>query len=142
LKTVLAEGGSAQTVKTLYQVNQAVTTQRSRVEAATNLTGLQRQIELKKIELTQLEAQAQATGQLPIEPPPPEPVQIQQPVTVLSIYSVLANDDLKRISERYRIPMSAIQAANPGLDLENLLPGDKIRLPEPPVRQSTAPFSR
>jgi LysM repeat protein len=145
LNTTLALDGRADLVKTLYAVNQEVAAERTRIEANTNLTDLQRQIELKKIELAQLHAQAQATGQMPVEEPAaPTPViePTPPPAPTLATYSMIMGDNINALSQRYGIPMSAIRAANPGLDLDNLRPGDKIRLPEPSVRQPIAPFSR
>jgi len=138
----LALGGSVELAKTLYSVNQQVVGEQARIQANTNLTDLQKQIELKKTEMTQLEAQAKMTGQLPIEPPKPEMPPVPEPLPIMAVYSLVAGDEIRNISARYRIPMSAIRAANPGLDLDNLQPGDKIRLPEPSVRQSIAPFGR
>jgi LysM repeat protein len=142
LTATLEMGGKVDLVKTLYSVNQQIAAEQARIHADTNLTDLQRQIELRKVDLTQLEAQAQVSGQMPIEQPTPELPPTPDTVTINSVYSAIMGDDLKAISERYRIPMSAIRAANPGLDLDNLLPGDRILLPEPPVRQSILPFGK
>src|SRR6266487_4022782 len=111
-------------VGALYDINQASTQELTRIRANTNLTAGQREIEIKKAELEQLKAVAQALGQeLPPEPPrPPKP----QPATT----HVLANgESLSVLARLYGVDPNALRAANPNVNFEKLKAGDSISVP-------------
>jgi LysM repeat protein len=119
-------GGNPQTILQLYQINQAAAAEQARIQDDPNLNEIQKAIELKKIELEQLKAQAQAKGELPPEPPPPPtpPVQLANQRHVIE-----PNESLATLSLRYVIKISDIIAANPGVNFNTLKPGDAINLP-------------
>jgi LysM repeat protein len=120
-----ANGSSPQAVQALYGINQATVAEQSLVQANSNLTDVQKQIELKKIELEQLKAQAQAQGQLPIETPPPT-----SPASVVTVrHTIVAGDTLVTIARSQRLRVSDIEAVNPGVNFHALNPGDSINLP-------------
>lgn len=50
-------------------------------------------------------------------------------VTHLVTYTIKPGDTLYKISDQFKIPMAAIQAANPALNPYNLLPGQTVRIP-------------
>jgi len=130
LEQAQAVDGSAQTVDALYKINQEAAVQQAIVEANSNLTDIQRKIELKQIELALLQAQAQATGQTATEPPPPSPI-----ATVATRpHTIQAGESLWSMARNYATKISDIQIVNPGVDFSKLKPGDTIKLPiiEPP----------
>ncbi|MCX6894793.1 MAG: LysM peptidoglycan-binding domain-containing protein [Verrucomicrobia bacterium] len=130
VESVFAAGGSADTVSALYAVNQEVALQQAIIAANTNLTALQRQIELKKIELAALQAQAQATGQLPIELPP-----VPQPTVTTQPHVIQPGENLGILARTFSTKIGDIMAVNPGVDFHALKPGDTINLPviQPPL---------
>ncbi len=124
VEAVIAGGGTAQAVSALYAVNQEVSLQQALIAANTNLTALQRQIELKKIELAQLQAEAQATGQLPPEPSaPPQPTVSTRP------HVIQPGETIGLLARNYSTRVSDIIAVNPGVNFSALKPGDTINLP-------------
>ena len=121
---IVANGGTAETVRALYAVNQEVALQQALITANTNLTELQRQIELKKIELAQLQAQAQATGELQPEPQPaPQPTIATQP------HVIQPGETIGILARNFSTKVGDIMAVNPGVDFRALKPGDTINLP-------------
>ena len=123
------QAGTPEAAQTIYAVNLAAQAEQSRIRGNTNLTAQQREIELKRIELEQLQANAVAAGQdLPPEPPPP-PLPAPEPkkVPVLS-----SGDSLSTIAAMYGLPESAIKAANPRVDFRRLKPGMSIIIPNSP----------
>ncbi len=127
-----AQAGTPEAAPAIYAVNLAIAAEQARINADTNLTAEQKAIELKRIELEQLKATTEATGQdLPPEPPPPA----QPPPR--KIHVVRPGDSPALLSLLYGVPFSAIKAANPNANLNRLRPGDTIFLPP----QAGAPFS-
>ena len=126
LDAAQAAGGSDQTVNALYAVNQATAAQAALVQANSNLTDLQKQIELKKIELAQLQAQAKATGQAAPETPP-----LPQSVATVStqVHVIQPGENLGILARTFSTKVNDIIAVNPGVDFHNLKPGDHINLP-------------
>lgn len=118
-------GGNTQTVWLLYQINQAVAAEQARIQADSNLTEIQKAIELKKTELELLKAQAEAKGELTPEPSPPVP-----PVQLVNQRHVLQpNETVATLSWRYLVKISDIIAANPGVNFNTLKAGDAINIP-------------
>ena len=122
-----AAGASDRAAQTLYQIDQASATESAIVDANPNLTDSQKEIEKKRIELEQAKAQARALGQeLPPEPtttPPP-------PKSASSISHIMGStESLSSLSRLYGVSAQALQEANPGVDLDNLKPGDTVKIP-------------
>jgi LysM repeat protein len=118
------DADAPEAVGALYDINQASAQELARIRANTNLTAEQRDLELKKAELEQLQATAQALGQeLPPEPPrPPKP----QPART----HVLANgESLSVLARLYGVDPNALRAANPNLNFDKLKPGDSVSVP-------------
>ena len=116
------EAGTPEAARTIYQINLAAAASQEAIRARTNLTPSQRIIELKQLEVDQLKANTVATGQeLPPEPAPAPP----PPRT----YTLRPGDSPSVVSMIYGVPVSAIQAANPGVDISRLKPGDPIIIP-------------
>ncbi len=116
------EAGTPEAARTIYQINLAAAASQEAIRARTNLTPSQRIIELKQLEIDQLKANTVATGQeLPPEPAPAPP----PPRT----YTLRPGDSPSVVSMIYGVPVSAIQAANPGVDISRLKPGDPIIIP-------------
>jgi LysM repeat protein len=129
--------GTPDAAQIIYEINLATAAEQSRITADSNLTAQQRSIELKKLELEQLQANTVLTGQqLPPEPPPPPP---PKKVLVLG-----PGDSAASIATMYGIPVNAIRAANPNIDISRLKPGDAITIPAnaltPPGRPNVPPF--
>jgi hypothetical protein len=126
------QAGTPEAANAIYAVNLAISAEQARINADTNLTTEQKAIELKRIELEQLKATTEATGQeLPGEPPPPP----QPPPR--KIHVIRPGDSPALLSLLYGVPFSAIRSANPNANLNRLRPGDTIFLPS----QAGAPFS-
>ena len=71
---IATAAGTPEAVQTIYAINQAAAAQQTSIRIDPNLTSSQKNIELKRLELDQLRANAVATGQeLPPEPSPPSP---------------------------------------------------------------------
>jgi hypothetical protein len=130
--TIALQAGTPEAANAIYAANLAVAAEQARINADTNLTAEQKAIELKRIELEQLKATAEATGQ----DVPPEPNAVSQ-APPRKIHVIRPGDSPALLSLLYGVPFSAIQAANPKANLNRLRPGDTIFLPP----QAGAPFS-
>lgn len=116
--------GMPESALTLYEINQAAEEELSRIRGDTNLTAEMRAIELKKAELEQLKAAAQAVGQeVPPEPPtPPKPTPAKNHV-------LKPGEGLDFLSRLYGVNPNDLRAANPNLNLDKLKPGDSLNVP-------------
>ncbi|MCW5553544.1 MAG: LysM peptidoglycan-binding domain-containing protein [Verrucomicrobiae bacterium] len=116
------EAGAPETAGTLYQINQATAQELAAIRANTNLGSQQLAYELKKAELEQIRALAQALGQeLPTEPvpepkPPPPKLHVLAP-----------GEGLDFIARLYAVDPNALRAANPNFD--RLKPGQPVNVP-------------
>jgi LysM repeat protein len=129
------QAGTPETAQTIYEVNLATLAEQNRIRGDTNLTAQQKAIELKRVELEQLQANTVAAGQdLPPEPPPPPPLPKPRKVYVLG-----AGDSAATIALMYGLPVSAIRAANPKVDFNKLRPGVAITIPPSPFTTDTSP---
>jgi LysM repeat protein len=124
------QNGTPEAATTLYGINLAAAAQHQDILANTNLTLEQRNIELKRLELEQLQANTLAMGQ---ELPPEPPVPTQSPRTPRRTYVIQPGDSLAVLSIIYGVPVTDIQAANPNLNLRKLKPGDTIVVPRNPL---------
>jgi hypothetical protein len=126
------QAGSPESARVLYQLNLATAQQQSVVRGNTNLTPEQMAVELRRIELEQAKANAQALGQeVPPEPPPPPSNAPAAPPPIRSHPYVLGvGDTAVSIGTAFGVSFEAIQAANPGVDLRRLKRGDVIRVPD------------
>jgi LysM repeat protein len=123
--------GTPNAAQALYQINLATAEQQAAIRANTNLTAEQRAIEMKRAELEQLKANAQALGQevvpdelQPPKPPPPAPTMSTHP------YVLGTGETAATIATAFGVSLQAIQAANPGVKLNRLKPGDTLRVPD------------
>ncbi len=113
-----------QATPALYEINQATAQELARIQADTNLTAEQRNYELKKAELEQIAATAEALGQeLPSEPPPPPPP------PPMKTHVVAAGEGINFLAELYGVQPAAIRAANPNLDFTKLPAGTPVKIP-------------
>jgi LysM repeat protein len=127
--------GTPDAAKTIYAIEMATLAEQTRIRADTNLTAQQKNIELKRTELEQLQANTVASGQdLPPEPPSLPPAPPPKKVYVLS-----AGDSAATIALMYGLPVSAIKAANPRVDFNRLRPGVAITIPPSPWTPTTSP---
>ena len=128
------QAGTPEAAQTIYAVNLATLAEQSRIRGDTNLTAQQKAIELKRVELQQLQANTVAAGQdLPPEPPPQPPL----PTPPKKVYVLGPGDSAATIALMYGLPVGAIQAANPRVDFNRLKPGTPITIPPSPF--SSAP---
>lgn len=88
------------------------------------LSDEQRAIELKRAELEQLKAVAQALGQ----DVPPEPAKPPKPIPV-KVHNVANGEGLNRIAQIYGVQPNDLRAANPNLNFDKLKAGDKVNVP-------------
>jgi LysM repeat protein len=126
------QAGTPDAAPAIYAANIAVAAEQARVNANTNLTAEQKAIELKRIELEQLKAASEVTGQ---EVPPDTVTPVPAPPR--KIHVIRPGDSPALLSLLYGVPFSAIRAANPNANMNRLRPGDTIFLPP----QAGAPFS-
>jgi hypothetical protein len=126
------QAGTPDAARAIYAVSVATAAEQARVRADTNLTAEQKEIELKRIELEQLKANTEAVGQ----DVPPEPAPAPQP-TPRKVHVIRPGDSPAVVALIYGLPVSALKAANPNVDLSRLRPGDIISLPP----NAGAPFS-
>jgi hypothetical protein len=131
--------GTPDAAMTIYQLNVASALQSASVRGNTNLTPEQMAIELKRIEIQQLQATAQAMGQditpVPTDEPPPTPtVDVNFPDTRVRVrthsYLLTVGDTLGSVAIRQGVSLNDIKAANPDMDFRNLRPGDVIQVPD------------
>ena len=130
------QSGTPEAARTLYQISVATAQQQAAIRANTNLTPEQLAIELKRIELEQLRANAQAVGQ---ELPPSEQTAI--PATSTQAYSTTptirthayvlgVGETIASVAMRYGVTIAQLRAANPDIDLRRLRPGDALQVPD------------
>jgi LysM repeat protein len=120
------EAGTPEAAQALYAIDLAAQGEQDRIRGDTNLTDSQKSVELKKLELEQLQANTVAKGQdLPPEPPP-------EPPPPKKVYVLSSGDSADTIALMYGLPASAIKAANPRVDFSRLKPGTAITIPPTP----------
>ena len=127
-----AAAGEPGATRTVQEINQATQEEMARVRANSNMTDAQLAIAAKRVELEQLTATAQAYGQaVPPDPnaPPPPPAPPQPRVHIIK-----AGDTFGALSTAYGIPMRELLDANPGMQINNIRPGQHIVIPPPPRR--------
>jgi len=131
---IATAAGTPEAVQTIYAINQAAAAQQTSIRIDPNLTSSQKNIELKRLELDQLRANAVATGQeLPPEPSPPSPPMPKR------TYVLRQGDSVAVVSMMYGMPIGAIQQANPNVDLSKLKPGDALVIPPAATSSPNAP---
>ena len=130
------EAGTPEAARAIYAISLATLAEQNRIRGDTNLTAEQKNIELKRIELEQLQANALAGGRdLPPEPPPEPPTPQPKKVYVLG-----AGDSAATIALMYGLPVNALKAANPKVDFTKpLKPGVAITIPAGPWTPATSP---
>jgi LysM repeat protein len=130
------QAGDSSTADSIYAINLAAQNEQSGIQSNSNLTDSQKAIAQKQLELDQLKAATAASGQatLPDSPPPmPPPAPVTQPHVMGKTETVSA------LSKLYGVSMNQIQAANPGLDLDHLMPGVTVRIPQPTSQSISSP---
>jgi len=125
------QAGTPDAAESIYEINLATLAEQQRIQSDTNLTADQKSIELKQAELDQLKANTVATGQ---DLPPDQTPQPQQPPP-RKVYVLGPGDSATTISMMYGLPIIALRAANPNLDLGHLKPGDSVTIPRSPLGQ-------
>jgi hypothetical protein len=134
------QAGTPEAAQKIYEVNLAMAQHLNEIRANTNLTADQRAIALKQAELEQLKANAQVTGQeVAQENPPASTVSTQQNALVPATrpYVLGIAESAASVARQYGVSLSALQAANPGIDFRRLRPGDSIRVPGPILTPAT-----
>jgi LysM repeat protein len=134
------QAGTPEAADTIYQINLATAQQQAAIRANTNFTAAQRAIELKRAELEQLKARAQAMGQevTPEQPPIPPVMNVQLPEaspTRMHAYVFAIGDTVASVALRYGVSMDELRAANPGVDIRRVKPGDAIQVPDSLTRR-------
>ena len=122
------QNGDPSSADAIYAANVLAQSDQNSIQSNTNLTDSQKAIALKQLELDQLKATAEASGQpLPPDPTQTAPAAPQPPPPPVHVMG--QTETVQALSKLYHVPMSAIQAANPGVDLNNVSPGEPIRIP-------------
>jgi LysM repeat protein len=123
------DAGTPNAAGAMYAISLAAQTEQDRIRGDTNLTAQQKNVELKRLELEQLQANTVATGrELPPEPaaPPTQP-------PPRKVYVLGPGDSAETIAMMYGLPASAIRDANPNVDFKKLKPGVPITIPYSPL---------
>jgi LysM repeat protein len=127
------QGGDPNAAGTLYEINTATAEEMNRLRAGSNnITAQQLAIELKKAELEQLKATAEALGQTVPKETPPQP-----PAPPQTVHRLIAGESLARLAQLYGVDVNVLRAANPGVNLDQIRPGDAIKVPVPPPSSFT-----
>lgn len=126
------QAGDPNSADAIYGINLVAQNDQAKIQSNTNLTDSQKAIALKQLELDQLKASTAAAGQptLP-EAPPPAP-----PAPAIQTHVMGKTETVGALSQLYHVSMNDLQALNPGMDLNNVKPGDTVRLPQPPAMYS------
>jgi LysM repeat protein len=120
------KAGTPNAVGVFYQIAQETAVEEALVNADPSLTPAQREIRLKEIELEQMKAHLQATGEhVPTEKPAP------QPAAPRVLHVIQSGDTLERLAAAYGTTVQDIVAANGNRDVMRLRPGDPLYLPTP-----------
>lgn len=122
------QNGDPNSADAIYGINLVAQNQQNQISNA-NLTDSQKAIEMKQLELDQLKAATAASGQ----PLPPEPTPAPPPLPTQT-HIMGKTETVAALANLYGISMNAMQAANPNVDLNNVLPGDPIRIPAAPLQ--------
>jgi len=130
------KAGTPDSASTFYQINLATAEEVERIRQDPTLTDQQKVLELKRLDLEQSQAKTLAAGQ-ELPPIPPDMQVTSAPPK--KTYVVRPGDSVSVVSMIYGVPIGAIRAANPNLDLSRLRPGESLNiplanLPPPPPR--------
>jgi LysM repeat protein len=127
------DAASPNSAATLYDINREAQAELARLKANTNYTTQQLAIELKRVELEQLKAAAEAVGQtVPAGPDTPAPAPEPLPNRA---HVIRSGETLGGISTAYGVPVHVILELNPGLQTGYLRTGQRVILP--PLPSST-----
>jgi len=127
------KAGDPDAARTIYEVNLASQEELAKAQADSNLSAEQLAIAMKRVELEQAKATAEAVGQdIPPDPnaPPPPP-----PPPENRSHTIVPGDTLGALSTAYGLPVNAIMDANPDLQVNALKPGQRIIIP-PALQQA------
>jgi len=117
--------GSPDRADAILEINRAAAEELERIRALTNLTAQQRSVELKKAELEQLKATAQALGhEIPTETPKTLPT-----LSVRKQHVLAPGESVNVLTRLYGINPDALRAANPDLNFDRLKAGDSVNIP-------------
>ncbi len=119
------KAGAPETAPELYAIKVAAAEELARIKEKPGLTDEQRAIELKRAELEQLKANAQALGQ----EDPTEPVKTAPKPVPAKTHVVANGEGLDRIARIYGVQPNDLRAANPGLNFDKLKAGDNVSVP-------------
>ena len=128
------QAGTPDAARAIYLANIAAASKESDIRSDPSLTQDQRNIELKRLELEQMQANTLATGQ----ELPPEPAQPAQP-TRRRTYTLQSGDSAAVVSLIFGVPISALREANPRTDVNKLRPGDTLFIPPNPMAPQPPP---
>jgi hypothetical protein len=119
-------GAPAPAGRGLYEINQAADQERERVRDDASLSKEERERELKLIDQQQRVARAALLGL----PAPEDAAGASAPANVFQ-HQAGPHDTLAGLSLYYRVPLSDLLRANPGLDAGLIQPGRAVKIPEP-----------
>jgi LysM repeat protein len=107
-----------------YAIDQLGAQEKAGIARDTSLTPLQQELALRKLELEQTQAAAEALGEAPPLPPdnPPAPPR--------RTYSFQKGDTIAGVSMQTGVPVALLLRANPDLRPEQIQPGTRIIIPE------------
>jgi hypothetical protein len=127
------DAGTPEAARSIYQIKLAASSLQNDINSDANLTGDQKAIESKQLELDQLKANAVATGQQLLNE------QTQATTPVRRTYTLRQGDTAALVGMIYGLPENAIRAANPNVDFNRLKPGATITIPRTGLPPMPAP---
>ena len=118
------KAGTPEAAGSIYEINLAAQQEQTRLRGQTNLTAEQLDVELKRAELEQAKAFAQALGQeVPPELIPPQPPEPKK------LHVLKSGETLNFLAQLYGVNPGDLRAANPNVDFSRIRGGESVSIP-------------
>ena len=125
-------GGGEEAALALYEISRATYDEFNRIRNDPTLSEAEKQQQMREAEIEQQRARAAVLGETPAtEATANNPAANAPPEPQLRPHTLQPFETLGQLSLRYGLPISAIRAANPGVDINRLRPGTVINIPPP-----------
>jgi uncharacterized protein YdcH (DUF465 family) len=110
----------------LYEMNQAAATERIRINSDPDLTAAERQRQLTEVDVQLLETRSVVLGLTT-----PEPFERESNSSSVFTHQAGPHDTAAALALYYRVPLDQLLRANPGMGTGPVLPGQRVKIPEP-----------
>jgi LysM repeat protein len=122
-------GVGVEAAQALYDISRATSDEVNRIRNDATLTIAQKQQQIRDAEAEQQRARATVLGETTAEATAPVSAVAQEPQ--FRAHQLIPGDTLGTLALRYGVPVSALRAANPGVDVNRARPGTVINVPPP-----------